>query len=652
METARQVLVMAAAVAVAWSGTAMARTVRVSDIGYAPSDSTQFLQRALDSGAERVVVNRQAGPWVTGPLFLRSNTELVFEEGVELLAKEGLFTGLREALVTVRDVTNVVIRGEGKGAVWRMRKADYMKPPYRIAQWRHALNLLSACNVRVENLVLRESGGDGVYFGVSTNSLLPNANVVCRRLVCDGNNRQGMSVISAKGLTIEDCLLVNTRGHAPESGIDFEPNFSHELLQDVVLRNVTATNNAGNGVELGMWTFDNTSRPTGIALENCLLADNAKYSLFCGFRKRDAAQAARGGHVTLRGCRLGASGMGVVTAVELPQREQDFRLEDCFFDIGDSCPLFRQLDGVGSHGVTADDAIAVVRPRIADGTGGAVSGDEAARLFRRVAASPVPGLDDLDVTESAAGRLRAFPALSVRFEGRLLVAVPTPREVVLKARYRKLGPLVRPTLGLRTSGGQELPPPAWDGKAGTVRFAAKTPDVYVLDFSVGRGALVLSGANAPLALAFLPSTAIDVFKSAGRLSFHHAGRSATDFLCGGGTPYELADVRLTGPDGRVRTEWPYLGAWKRRRLEASADAGFWQVDFAAPKGKLPIAKAFWEDLCLELAGDEPWFFVTPDARWTLKPSARPNLCPTVGLRPATSNFPLAFDASAVIDLGH
>ena len=61
---------------------AAGRTVKVSDFGYDPEDSTRFLRQALESGAEKIILDRQAGPWVTLPLKMRSNTELVFEPGV------------------------------------------------------------------------------------------------------------------------------------------------------------------------------------------------------------------------------------------------------------------------------------------------------------------------------------------------------------------------------------------------------------------------------------------------------------------------------------------------------------------------------------------------------------------------------------------
>lgn len=45
----------------------------------------------------------------------------------------------------------------------------------------------------------------------------------------DSCRRQGISVISAK------TLLKNIKGIAPMNGIDLEPNFNTEFLQDIVI---------------------------------------------------------------------------------------------------------------------------------------------------------------------------------------------------------------------------------------------------------------------------------------------------------------------------------------------------------------------------------------------------------------------------------
>ena len=70
-----KIVIMAAAAVAATA--AWAKEVKVSSFGYDPEDSTRFLQAALDSGADRVIVDRQKDPWISKPLFGRSNTEIV-----------------------------------------------------------------------------------------------------------------------------------------------------------------------------------------------------------------------------------------------------------------------------------------------------------------------------------------------------------------------------------------------------------------------------------------------------------------------------------------------------------------------------------------------------------------------------------------------
>ena len=104
-----------AAIAFAATAAAGREEVKVSSFGYDPEDSTRFLQAALDSGARRIVVDKQAGPWISKPLFGRSNTEIVFEDGAEILAKKGEFMRKFDALLSFILSSNVVVRGEGKG---------------------------------------------------------------------------------------------------------------------------------------------------------------------------------------------------------------------------------------------------------------------------------------------------------------------------------------------------------------------------------------------------------------------------------------------------------------------------------------------------------------------------------------------------------
>jgi hypothetical protein len=140
--------------------------VKVSDFGWDAEDSTRIVQAALDSGAKRVVFDRQTGPWIVTPVKARSNTEIVFEEGAELQAKKGAFQGVYEYLMVFSSVTNVSLIGRGdRGGILRMHKSDYQKSPYAPSEWRHTLAIRGAVNVKVENMSFIHSGGDGISIG-------------------------------------------------------------------------------------------------------------------------------------------------------------------------------------------------------------------------------------------------------------------------------------------------------------------------------------------------------------------------------------------------------------------------------------------------------------------------------------------------------
>ncbi len=250
--------------------------VKVSDFGWDAEDATRYVQAALDSGARRVVFDRQAGPWIVTPLKARSHTEIVFEDGVELVAKRGGFRGVRDSMLMLDNVTNVAIVGHGpRGGIFRMHKADYRVEPYAPSEWRHALALCGAVGVRVENMSFIESGGDGICLGWGGKKGLTHCrDVVVRRCVCDGNLRQGISVASAENLLIEDTVLKGTCGRLPGAGIDFEPDWPPHRIVNCTMRRCRVEGNAGNGVLIWLAGQNGSTRPIGIKVEDCTIEGN------------------------------------------------------------------------------------------------------------------------------------------------------------------------------------------------------------------------------------------------------------------------------------------------------------------------------------------------------------------------------------------
>ena len=125
----------------------------------------------------------------------------------------------------------------------------------------HVLNFHGCTNVTVAGLTLAESGGDGIYLGAGRNGAT-NRNVVIRDVVCDRNYRQGISVITAENLLIENCILRDTGGTAPQAGIDFEPQPPHRTAgPTAVMRGCTIEDNQGYALHVYAGHLDATSAP-------------------------------------------------------------------------------------------------------------------------------------------------------------------------------------------------------------------------------------------------------------------------------------------------------------------------------------------------------------------------------------------------------
>ncbi|MBO7534451.1 MAG: right-handed parallel beta-helix repeat-containing protein [Victivallales bacterium] len=285
------------------------KEARVSWWGFNPEDSTEFLEAAINSKVPKLIIDKQSSPWILGKtLLLVSNQEIVFEEGVELLAKKGCFKGRTDCMLRLRNIQNVTLRGEGKGATVKMRKADYHTAEYEKAEWRHCVSILSSQNLKILNLNMVESGGDGIYLGIATQNSWPE-NIIIKDVVCDGNNRQGISVISGVNVLVENVKMINTKGTAPEAGIDFEPNRANEPIRNFVMRNCETRNNAGAGYEMYLPNMATAIGPLEITFENCV-ANGDKKSPFILISQSGPGKTISG-QVTVRNCEFRDAGGSV-----------------------------------------------------------------------------------------------------------------------------------------------------------------------------------------------------------------------------------------------------------------------------------------------------------------------------------------------------
>jgi parallel beta helix pectate lyase-like protein len=236
--------------------------------GFNAEDVTESIQGAMDSGAKIVRIPYMGEPWIVRPISMRGDQEVYLEPGVVILAKEGEFLGRGDSLFTAGGVENVVLRGYG--ATLRMRKRDYMEPPYEKAEWRMGLSLRGSSNVLVEGVRIESSGGDGIYVDGGSGQKC-SRDVTIRNVTCFDNHRQGMSVICVENLLLENCVFANTWGTAPAAGLDLEPDGAEQSLVNIVVRNCVFENNEGHEILVYPKNLHENAPDLSIRFENCLI---------------------------------------------------------------------------------------------------------------------------------------------------------------------------------------------------------------------------------------------------------------------------------------------------------------------------------------------------------------------------------------------
>lgn len=273
------------------------QTARAEWWGYNSKDCTESLQRALNSGVKKLIISKQASPWLTRKtLVLPSNIEIIFEDGAEIKAAEGCFKGIVDCLLKARSRKNIILRGKG---ILTMRKADYHNPKkYKSSEHRHTLGLYSSENIKIDGLTMQKSGGDGIYVNKIKNLLVDN-------VILDDHLRQGISVISAENLLIKNSVIKNTSGMAPQCGIDFEPNYAYEVLKNCRVVNCRFENNHHSAVNVSLSLKGEFDHPADIVVENCVVdGGNFAFSSMIPGRANEAVGTLRQGRFLIKNCKI------------------------------------------------------------------------------------------------------------------------------------------------------------------------------------------------------------------------------------------------------------------------------------------------------------------------------------------------------------
>ena len=304
--------------------------VLASSFGFDADDATTAFQAAVQSGYDTVVVDLQTAPWTVQPntFFDLNGLTLIFQSGVELVAKPGAFPAPGDCLLRFVRCENINVWGYG--AIFRMQKNEYLN-----GDARHTLSINNCKEISIAGLTLRDSGGDGIYVSGDEwwGPLLYSDRIFILDCICDNHLRRGLSVVSVTRMGVDNCWFQNTSGTMPESGVELKPEHAGHHMRHVAFRNCRFTGNAGNGIHLSLQNLQSASDTLEILFERCYASDNhdpantgAAAEIAIVGHPNDAAK----GLVTFTGCLVENSRWAAVHARK-PSNAFFVEFLDCVF---------------------------------------------------------------------------------------------------------------------------------------------------------------------------------------------------------------------------------------------------------------------------------------------------------------------------------
>jgi hypothetical protein len=176
-------------------------------------------------------------------LLIGSNKILNFLPGSEIRLQRS--DKKRYNIIKMEGVENITING-------LVIKGDRYTHLGTTGEWGMGIGIYSCSNITLNNVKIADCWGDGIYLGNAGGNGLPNSNIVIKQPEISNCRRDGISIITARRLTIISPHVNRTNGVLPMSGINFEPNSPVDELQQISVIEAFTEDNPGSGISIGL----------------------------------------------------------------------------------------------------------------------------------------------------------------------------------------------------------------------------------------------------------------------------------------------------------------------------------------------------------------------------------------------------------------
>lgn len=230
--------------------------------------NTMYIQSIIDN-YEAVLLPNLEIPISLEGLYIRSNRNIYFDKNT-LITFKGIAGKIGDDIIKIYKVSNVKIYNakiRGSRSLLGQR-----------GEWSAGISVIDSDNILIDNAYIYETWGDGIFIG--SENLCVSRNVTIRNVWIDRARRNGISITSAINVKASNILLSNTHGTLPECGIDIEPSFFEEYIQDIHFKNLYGYNNNSVifNVNLSALNSDTRQYPHKVSITLDDFVDEYSYS--------------------------------------------------------------------------------------------------------------------------------------------------------------------------------------------------------------------------------------------------------------------------------------------------------------------------------------------------------------------------------------
>ncbi|MDR5781697.1 right-handed parallel beta-helix repeat-containing protein [Caballeronia sp. LZ065] len=189
------------------------------------TNDREALQKAVDSSVGKTLV-------ITGPsridaagVHLRSRSHVRFVDGASIKLLPHRETNYE--ILRIWDVQHVVVERPRLDGSKDLNTA-------KGGEWGMGISIAGSSDVTILSPYTIDCWGDGIYISNSFHGGLPySSDLRIMNHYASGCRRQGTSIISGKNVLFDHPVWENIAGTPPAAGLDIEPNFNTDVLENI-----------------------------------------------------------------------------------------------------------------------------------------------------------------------------------------------------------------------------------------------------------------------------------------------------------------------------------------------------------------------------------------------------------------------------------